>query len=282
MRDFTLEIYRRLLESLLAQGYVFMTLKEYFSSEDKPNKIVLMRHDVDRRPANALEMAKVEREFNVKATYYFRTVPATFKPEIIYAIASMYHEIAYHYESLAECNGDFKEAIKDFEFNLNRLREFYPVKSIAMHGRPLSKYDSRMLWQIYDYKKYGILSEPYFDIDFSKVLYVTDAGRSWDNEKINLRDRVDRKYKFNFNPNIALEGTSDALVPMTNADRVLANAKFGFKHTQEIINAINSNRLPNEIMFNIHPEHWAGTALQWYRIYIERKGRNFVKRLLIS
>ena len=252
MRDFTFDIYRKMLQELLDFGYEFITVEEYFTGEIEPEKkYLLMRHDVDRKPLNSLAMAKLESELGVRVTYYFRTIKQTFKPEIIAKIASMGHEIAYHYESLAEAGGDYEKAIKDFENNLNRLRQIYPIKNIAMHGRPTSKWDSRKLWEKYDYREYGLLSEPYFDIDFSRVLYLTDASRSWDNSSINLRDKVDSAFNFNI------------------------------KHTQEIIDSLKSNSFPNIIMFNIHPEHWSDNSYEWYKTFAVRKAKNFIKRLII-
>ena len=270
MKDFTLKIYENLIRTLKSKSYKFLTVKEYFNLTPmsrrilgeggslthpvakSPNRpLVIMRHDVDRKPQNALRMAKLENELGIKATYYFRTIPKTFKPEIIKQIIELGHEIGYHYECLSETNGNYEKAIEDFEMNLSKLRELYPVKNIAMHGRPTSKWDSRLLWEKYDYKQYGILSEPYFDIDFNEVLYITDAGRSWNNESINLRDKVDSKFNFTFN------------------------------HTQGIIQAIEKNQLPDKIMINIHPEHWADSTTEWWKIWIVRKIKNFGKRILI-
>ncbi len=253
MKDFTHNIYRELLETLKEQNNQFITVEEYFSSiYDDSKPFIMIRHDVDRYPNRSLEMAKLEKSMGVKATYYFRTIPQTLKPDIIKAIADLGHEIGYHYESLAETNGDYKKAIEDFEKNLAVLNKLYPIKNIAMHGRPTSKWDSRLLWDRYDYKKYGILSEPYFDIDFNELFYTTDAGRAWDNGEINLRDRVDTKFN------------------------------FSFTHTKDIIKALKESRLPNKIMINIHPEHWARTDVEWYKIWLIRKTKNSIKRMLIK
>ena len=46
-----------------------------------------------------------------------------------------------------------------------------------MHGSSLSKWDSKNLWKKYNYTDYGIIGESYFDIDFSKVLYLADTGK---------------------------------------------------------------------------------------------------------
>ena len=78
-----------------------------------------MRHDVDRMPGNALKMAEVEHEFNIKSTYYFRVNNSVFKKEIIKKIASLGHEIGYHYECLDKAKGDLEKAIRIFQKDLN-------------------------------------------------------------------------------------------------------------------------------------------------------------------
>jgi len=253
MFDFTLKTYKQLLQTLLSKSYTFLTVEEYFISASSPSHPrILMRHDVDRKPQNSLRMAKLEHELGVKSTYYFRTIPKTFKPEIIKKIAELGHEIGYHYENLAETNGNYKSAIKDFEKNLAELRKIVPIKNIAMHGSPMSKWDSRDLWKKYNYKDYGIISEPYFDINFDKVLYITDAGRSWDNATINLRDKVESLFK------------SD------------------FKNTNDIISALKVGKLSNQIMINIHPEHWAESNSEWFKIWFIRKVKNNIKKVIIG
>ena len=87
------------------------------------------------------------------------------------------------------------KAYEEFCRYLEKLRETVPIKTICMHGSPFSKYDNRSLWEKYDYKELGIIGEPYFDIDFSKVLYLTDTGRKWDGEKVSIRDKVKTKHQ---------------------------------------------------------------------------------------
>lgn len=69
------------------------------------------------------------------------------------------------------------------------MRTLVPVSTIVMHGSPRSKHDSRDLWKHYDYRSLGIIGEPYFDIDFSKVFYITDTGRCWDGDRYSVRDK---------------------------------------------------------------------------------------------
>ncbi len=96
--DFTIHIYKELLSALLASGYAFQPF-EAFVKEPK-EKVVIMRHDVDRLPGSALKMTRLEHGMGVAATYYFRAVPVSWDEGIMREIAGMGHEVGYHYENL--------------------------------------------------------------------------------------------------------------------------------------------------------------------------------------
>ena len=244
-KDFTFQIYKELLSEIKRNGFNFQTLENFIEFPKK--KVVILRHDIDRKPKNALKMAVLENELDIKSSYYFRIVPASFHVGIIQKIKELGHEIGYHYEDLAIANGDFSKAIKLFEKHLNKLRKLYPVRTICMHGRPLSKFDSRDLWKKYNYKDYGIVCEPYFDLNFDEILYLTDAGRHWDNENFNRRDKINTKYDYKFST------------------------------TKEIVNFISMKNIPDKILINIHPEHWAQSSFEWWNIYLIRKIKNYIK-----
>ena len=151
-RDFTLETYKLLLNEIQNADYHFFSFENYVLNNSLPRKIVMLRHDVDRRPRNAFGMAMLENELGIKASYYFRIVKESYDEQSIKEIAAMGHEIGYHYEDLSLCHGNYELAIKNFEINLWKLRRFYPVKTLCMHGSPLSKWDNRLLWQEYNVK----------------------------------------------------------------------------------------------------------------------------------
>jgi len=127
-----------------------------------------LRHDVDARKFNSLRAAQIEAEMGIVGTFNFRIVTQSFDPDVIKQIADLGHEIGYHYEDFSIAKGDYDQAIKSFEQNLAKLRHIVPVETICMHGSPLSKYDNRKLWEIYNYRRFGLIGEPYFDLDFSK------------------------------------------------------------------------------------------------------------------
>ncbi len=213
-KDFTVSTYRILLEALLNKGFSLINRCEYDANSGMrkdAKRVVVLRQDVDRVPLNSLEFARIQHEMGIKSTFYFRTVPQSFQPDIIEKIAEMGHEIGYHYEDLTlvakrRTTNDERQTevvkgirtnlkpvvdagIESFASNLERLRKYADVRSVCMHGSPMSRWDSRLLWKYYDYREFGIDSEPYFDVDFTEMLYLTDTGRRWNGQKVSVRDK---------------------------------------------------------------------------------------------
>lgn len=248
--DFTLEIYDRLLTSLSLQGFTFNTFEE-FVSDPSPHKVVVLRHDIDRLPGNALGMAQIEYRKGIRATYFFRTVKPVWNAEIVRQIVSLGHEVSYHYEDLSICRGDYAAAIRHFTENLAMLRAFYPSRTICMHGSPLSKWNNSRLWEKYNYKDYGIIAEPYFDVDYSSVFYITDTGRAWNNDKFNRRDTVVSGYKLRI------------------------------RSTSHLISLIQEGALPEQLILTIHPHRWFDPGFGWARELVAQNLKNIVKRILI-
>ena len=68
--DFTLITYSRLLKALQNSGYSFQTFVDFINNPK--DKVVVMRHDVDRLPGNALKMAGIEHGMGIAVSDYFR------------------------------------------------------------------------------------------------------------------------------------------------------------------------------------------------------------------
>jgi hypothetical protein len=253
--DFTLRIYIKLFEALLDSGYDFTPFRDY-KPEKENQKIVILRHDVDIRPENSLKTALIEDQLGIHGTYYFRIVRQSFDTKIIKKIAALGHEIGYHYEDLALAKGDPDKAISLFQKHLGLFAPLYPVQTICMHGSPLSKFDNRMIWKKYKYTDFGIRSEPYFDIDFTKVLYLTDTGRRWDGEKVSVRDKEP-----------------------VNRERLLSGM-YRFRSTGDIIDAARNSSLPATIMLNFHPQRWSDDFFDWSKELIWQGMKNQVKRVV--
>lgn len=187
-RDFTLSKYRVLCKSLISSIYKPITVYEYLQNQED-SAFVILRHDVDRRIDMALDMAHLEHSMGIRATYYFRMMPDVFKPVIIKQIESMGHEIGYHYEVLDKTKGNKELAIQLFEKELEKFREITDIKTICMHGNPLASWSNCDLWECYDFRECGIIGEPYLSIDYNKILYLSDTGRTWKNN-FSIKDIV--------------------------------------------------------------------------------------------
>ena len=254
--DFTRKIYCQLVSQLKSSGYEFITYQHYCEGK-APERFVILRHDVDLKPQNSLAVAKDEKSLGAKATYYFRAVPESWDDVVIKEIHQMGHEVGYHYESLTTCNGDIGQAFNDFKCNLERLKELVPVTTICMHGSPRSPYDSKDIWKHYDYKDLGILGEPYLSTDFSKMLYLTDTGRRWDGYKVSVRDKI--------------EGFQEEW-----------NAKgWAFHSTNDIINALREDMLPDQLMITTHPQRWFNFGISWGKELVMQNVKNIVKAAIV-
>ena len=131
--DFTLSIYCQLLSSLKSNSYTSQTF-EHFLRQPAP-KAVILRHDIDKLPANALKMAQLEHDLGVAGSYYFRVMPGVWDPAVMEKITALGHELGYHYEDLAIAKGDLSKAMAHFETRLAQLRHIYPVTTIRMARR---------------------------------------------------------------------------------------------------------------------------------------------------
>lgn len=247
--DFTQKIYKELLETLLSNGYSFQTFEDFVN---KPkDKVVVLRHDVDRLPKNALELAEIEHSLGLKASYYYRIVKESNVPDLIRSVKKLGHEIGYHYEDLTLAKGDKQKAIILWKKNLDYFRTYYPVTTACMHGSPMSKWDNRDIWQDYNYKDYGIVAEPYFDVDYNDVFYITDTGRSWNLSGVSVRDKVD-----------------------TNFD-------FQVKNTAHFIDLVKQEILPNKIIINTHPQRWFNPGFGWFKELVLQNTKNQVKKMIV-
>lgn len=244
--DFTVTQYQKLLQSLIQQDYQFQTFEDFLRNPQE--RAIILRHDVDLYPQNSLVFAKMQAEYQVKGVYYFRAVSESWDNTIIKEIAALGHEVGYHYENLTTCKGDIEAGINDFKYNLEELRKLVPVSTICMHGSPMSKFNSKDLWNQYHYKDLGIVGEPYFDVNFDEVFYLTDTGRKWDGVNVSVRDKVKSSYTQTFHS------------------------------TDDIIKAAYNGELPNKIMFTFHPQRWSNQPVFWLRELLFQSLKNLIKK----
>ena len=99
------------------------------------------------------------------------------------------------------------------------------------------------------------------DTDFSTTLYLTDTGGRWDGFRVSVRDKVPQYQK--------------------------KWEKMGltFHTTGKIIHALNTDNHPinqYNLLINTHPQRWIPFSLKWIQETLLQKGKNIVKRIIVS
>ncbi|MCX6272832.1 MAG: hypothetical protein NTU44_16770 [Bacteroidetes bacterium] len=284
---------------------------------DHYDHLVLIRHDVDKLPKYSLRTARIEYELGIRGTCYFRTVPESYDEKIMREIAEMGHEVGYHYETMDEIrhkaeykrqsavgskqsavgsrqsavssqqndyyNKMIDEAYALFVTNLDKMRKVVPISTICMHGSPLSKYDNRDIWKKYNYRDLGIIAEPYFDIDFTKVFYLTDTGRRWDGEKVSVRDKVTRpKAEGRRQKAEGKEEVQKENATLHNVHNNHNGHNLSFHSTKDIIKSIEKGTFPHQVMITVHPQRWTNDPVPWTKELVLQNVKNVVKRVLIA
>ncbi|MFP4324014.1 MAG: hypothetical protein ACLFTK_16285 [Anaerolineales bacterium] len=250
MNDFTPRHYAALCAVVATYGGEILLQSEIMQHGATVARFVGLRHDVDSQPARALALARIEAAHGLRATYYFRTVPGPFNPAIIRAVAALGHEIGYHYEVLAQTRGDVSAARALFARELARLRALAPVQVASMHGSPLHPWDNRGLWAQAAPADYDLIGEAYRDIDYARVAYLNDTGRTWHPTRYNLRDHT---------------GTAPDFAPERTAD---------------IIVALRAGTAPPRLILSTHPERWQASPVAWWRQRARDVAGNSVKLVL--
>jgi hypothetical protein len=152
LRRSRLRVYADIVKTAQRKGYRIVSLEDWCenfmdSSAHLPqNKTLILRHDVDHMPSSALAIAKIESQYLVKSTFYFRW--STADKKVIDDIVKLNGEIGFHYETLSRyalVNGlDRPERIDDLTMTTCKAKlkkeielfknYFGNIKSIVHHG----------------------------------------------------------------------------------------------------------------------------------------------------
>jgi len=255
LRDFTLSKYRDLLETIQLTGYRTTNIHDYLTFP--LDRCIILRHDVDRAVERNLAMARLEASYGISSTYYFRHMKDVFIAEAIEEVAKLGHEVGFHYETMDKAKGNVSKALTIFKEELDDLRQYSQVTTACMHGNPFARWSNRDMWMNHDFKDFGIIGEPYFSIDYSKVLYLTDTGRTWANRNIRVKDILDTK-------------DNDLI------------AKYGkdIKSTNDVIDLIKTEEV-SRICLLVHPNRWCDEISGWLEEFVMQNLKNVGKAGLI-
>ncbi|WP_158513493.1 hypothetical protein [Dehalogenimonas formicexedens] len=239
--DFSISKYQVLCKAISKSGYTSITLADYLKldSDHKMRPYLIMRHDIDRNPERTLDIARLEYDNGIKATYYFRT--STASKGIMDKVASYGHEIGFHYETIDKMKGDVKSAIDLFKNELAQFRVYHPIVTACAHGNPLTKHDNKHIWKHCRLSEFKLIGEAFLSLDFARFAYFSDSGRTWRksrSQKMHGKDDVGSIY--------------DYLQP---------------KDTDELVGIINAGT-PGNICVLTHPERWCSKPTDYIKRYV--------------
>lgn len=149
---------------------------------------VVVKHDIETNVSKALKLAKIEAEYNIRATYYVQSYLLRENLSKLKEIASLGHEVTYHYDVLDSNNGNYTDAINEFSDTINRFKESgFTIQTVCPHGNPILNRDG---WSSNkDFFRNQEISEKFSEILDIVVhlplrlkrayVYVSDASYSW-------------------------------------------------------------------------------------------------------
>jgi hypothetical protein len=189
--------YKEVLLHAIRNGYKITTVIDFWLNKEhyKSNKIIILRHDVDRDLPIAFKMFETEKSLSTRATYYFRW--HTSNSKIINQITKCGWEVGLHYETLAnyaiehkirrreeitstvieDCRKILKEEIRKFK------ESFGEIYTVSAHGAAKNRtlgVSNRMLLEGEDLSEYGIVAKAYGEEWREWVdIGVVDTGNTW-------------------------------------------------------------------------------------------------------
>jgi hypothetical protein len=157
---------------------------------------ISVKHDVETNVKKALQIAKIEAAYNIKATYYVQADLIDDNYPLLQKIAALGHEVTYHYDVLDSSGGDFEKAIEVFNKNIKKFKRYgFEIQTVCPHGNPVM---IRKGWSsnkdFFRNKKVVNMFPDILDVVVQlpdlikeKYIYISDAGYNW-KEIVNIQD----------------------------------------------------------------------------------------------
>jgi hypothetical protein len=138
MVEFSLEGYSQLLSAFKGRGYSFCGFEEIDSRLTEERPFVVLRHDIDLSLRPALEIARIEYEQGVQATYFvllrspFYNIFSRSNVEIMQQIHQYGHDIATHID-LTVYDNDIVKSLMEVEI-LAKIYLYLNTEIVSLHS----------------------------------------------------------------------------------------------------------------------------------------------------
>ncbi len=220
--------YRALLEHAGAEGYDIVTLEQWLN-DDRGDRVLILRHDVDQCPAAARRMLAIEQELGVRATWYLRW--RTARTRLVEELRAAGGEVGLHYETLS------RMVLADRAAG----RESDPERALYAARRTL--------------KRELIAFEVLFGPCRSACAH-GDTRVSGVNNAVLLRDQDLGAYGLDFDANASMR-SHDLAVWLTDRSK----AEGGWRDGLDARAILSSHASP--VLLLAHPNNWISGAGLW-------------------
>jgi peptidoglycan/xylan/chitin deacetylase (PgdA/CDA1 family) len=172
--EFTYDWYGEFLDELLDHGYQFQTYDQPVTDGD-----VLLRHDVDWSPRNALELARMEASRDVTATYFFLVTSPLYnllhKPVrlVVEELEALGHDVGLHFSTHQHFTGEpdadlLADCVQDERTALEQVCSD-PTDAVSFHRPPE--------WVFR--RSYDGFTSTYERRFFEEITYRGDSNQRW-------------------------------------------------------------------------------------------------------
>lgn len=172
--SFTLGHYREILESALQAGYVFEGFHHQISSSQASQ--IYLRHDIDVCPEEALDMAILEAELGVRATYFVLVNSPLYNLlskdslELIHQINSRGHWIGLHVDVPLLKSSDLVQVENQISKFIDFYAAYLPLIPVVSFHRPHVDVLG------HEFTHFISTYSPRF---FNKIKYISDSRGVW-------------------------------------------------------------------------------------------------------
>jgi len=120
----------------ISKSHNTITVSEILNQKNQ--KWLAIKHDVETDVKKALDIAKIEAKYKIKATFYVQADLVDDNYLLLQKIAFLGHEVTYHYDVLDANSGSFIKSIDEFKSNLEKFKKYgFSVKTVCPHGNPV-------------------------------------------------------------------------------------------------------------------------------------------------
>jgi len=219
-------------------------------------KWIAIKHDVETNVPKALELAKIEKKYNIKATYFVQADLVDDNYKLLQEIKSLGHEVTYHYDVMDANNGDIDKAIVDFKRNIEKFEKYgLKVETVCPHGNPVMIRDG---WS----SNKDFFREEKVQKLFPNILDMV----------VQLPNKLDYKYTYISDAGYGFK----EIVNIQNND-VKNDGDIDIKDYKKLIEIINSK---GSIILSTHPHRWEQNSFKFlWNVYLFRTLRFIARKI---